>query len=105
MGYDGAFQGRANQRLARTFGTRKEAFEAAARAMGGEPLSFGDASYSFRVFPRVWMAAVLYLADEEFPATANVLFDGATSHYLPTEDLAVLGGMLASRLSKAAGKR
>lgn len=105
MGYDGAFQGRANQRLARTFGNKPAAFEAAARAMAGEPLSFGDASFSFRVFPRLWMAAVLYVADEEFPATANVLFDGAASHYLPTEDLAVLGGMLASQLSKAGAKR
>jgi hypothetical protein len=104
MGYDGAFQGRANLRLARTFGDRKAAFEAAARASGGEALSFGDASFSFRVFPRLWMAAVLYVADDEFPASANVLFDGAASHYLPTEDLAVLGGMLASRLGKAASK-
>jgi hypothetical protein len=104
LGYDGAFQGRANQRLARAFGTRQPAFEAAARSVGGEVLIFGDASFSFRVFPRLWMAAVLHLADDEFPASANVLFDGAASHYLPTEDLAVLGGMLASLLCKAGDK-
>jgi hypothetical protein len=102
MGYDAAFQGRANLRLARAFGTNRPAFEAAAQALGGERLSFGDASFSFRLLPRVWLAVVLYLADDEFSATANVLFDGAVSHYLPTEDLAVLGGMLAGRLVKAA---
>lgn len=102
LGYDGAFQGRANLRLAHAFGNDREAFEAAAATLDGERLSFGDASFSFRVLPRVWIAVVLYLADDEFSASANVLFDGAVSHYLPTEDLAVLGGMLAGRLIKAA---
>jgi hypothetical protein len=54
------------------------------------------------VLPRVWLAVVLHLADEEFPASANVLFDASASHYLPTEDLAVLGGMLTGRLIKSA---
>jgi hypothetical protein len=102
LGYDGAFQGRANLRLAQTFGRNRSDFEAAARSLGGERLDFGDAAFSFRLLPRVWLAVVLYLADEEFSASANVLFDGAVSHYLPTEDLAVLGGMLAGRLIKAA---
>lgn len=102
LGYDAAFQGRANLRLARAFGTKKQSFESAAQALGGERLSFGDASFSFRVFPRVWLAVVLYLADDEFSASANILFDAAASHYLPTEDLAVLGGMLAGLLIKAA---
>jgi hypothetical protein len=102
MGYYAAFQGRASLRLAQAFGTNLPAFETAARALGGERLSFGDASFSFRLLPRVWLATILHLADDEFPATANVLFDAAASHYLPTEDLAVLGGILAGRLIKAA---
>jgi hypothetical protein len=68
----------------------------------GESLSFGDASFLFRTLPRLWMAVVLYLADDEFPANANVLFDATASHYLPTEDLAVLGGLLAGRLIRVA---
>jgi len=101
LGYDAAFQGRASMRLARTFGRDGSAFEAAARALGGESLSFGDASFSFRALPCVWLAVVLHLADDEFPAAASVLFDDSASHYLPTEDLAVLGGVLAGRLIKA----
>jgi hypothetical protein len=101
LGYYGAFQGRASLRLAHAFGTDLPAFERAAQALGGERLSFGDASFSFRLLPRVWLATVLYLADDEFSASANVLFDAAASHYLPTEDLAVLGGILAGRLVKA----
>jgi hypothetical protein len=102
LGYDAAFQGRANLRLARTFGAERAAFEAAARALKGEPLTFGDTSFLFRMLPRLWLAVVLYLADDEFPANANVLFDASASHYLPTEDLAVLGGLLAGRLIRAA---
>jgi hypothetical protein len=101
MGYDAAFRGRSSLRIARTFGTDGPAFEGAAVTLRGERLSFGDSSFLFRVFPRVWMAAVLHLADDEFPADANVLFDASAGHYLPTEDLAVLGGILASQLAKA----
>jgi len=101
MGYAPAFQGRADNRLKQTFGHDADGFHRAARALDGEPLSFGDASYLFRIFPKLWLAVVLYLADEEFGASASVLFDGAASHYLPTEDLAVIGGMLAGRMIKA----
>ena len=98
LGYFAAFQGRANLRLAQTFGHDQVGFEAAAKTLSGERLTFGDASFLFRVLPRVWIAVVLNLGDEEFSANANVLFDAAASHYLPTEDLAVLGGILAGRL-------
>jgi len=101
LGYDAAFQKRASARLTQAFGSELTSFKAGARALGGEPLTFGDASFLFRVLPRVWLAVVLYTADQEFPAEGNVLFDAAASHYLPTEDLAVIGGLLAGRIIKA----
>jgi len=100
MVYDPAFQGRSAQRLAREYGNDSDAFTAAAEALGGERLTFGDVSYMFRILPRVRMAVILHLADEEFGAAVNVLFDASAGHYLPTEDLAVLGGLLTSRLIK-----
>ena len=102
MGYEAAFEQRAGLRLAGTFGGDQKTLKDAGRRLGGEPLEFGDASLLFRALPRVWMAIVLYVEDDEFAASANVLFDAAASNYLPTEDLAVLGGLLASRLVKAA---
>jgi hypothetical protein len=105
LGYEPAFQARANLRLARAFGAERAAFEAAAQALKGESLSFGDASFVFRMLPRLWLAVVLYLTDDEFPASAQVLFDASASHYLPTEDLAVLGGLLAGRLIRASRPR
>ena len=105
LGYDAAFQRRGSIPLVQVFGAAghgQVSFEVAARVLGGERLRFGDAAFCFRLLPRVWLAVVLYVADEEFPASANMLFDGAAQHYLATEDLAVLGGMLAGRLVKAA---
>lgn len=102
LAYDSAFQGRSSQRLAREYGHDRDAFVAAAEALGGERLTFGDVSYMFRILPRIRMAVILHVADEEFGAAVNVLFDASAGHYLPTEDLAVLGGLLASQLIKAA---
>ena len=99
--YDPAFQKRSSLRLAHEYGMDPKAFSAAAEAVGGERLTFGDVSYMFRLLPRIRMAVILYVGDEEFSPRVNVLFDSAASHYLPIEDLAVLGGMLASRLIKA----
>ncbi|NLE75320.1 MAG: DUF3786 domain-containing protein [Chloroflexi bacterium] len=102
LSYDAAFQARANRRLAEFFGSDAASFSQAAQALGGERLHFGDASFLFRTLPRLWQAVVFYAADEEFGASARILFDGSAHHYLPTEDLAVLGGLLSSRLVRAA---
>ncbi len=102
LGYNAAFQSRAEHRLSTEFGRDLEGFTRAAEALGGERITYGDAAFLFRIFPRLWMAAILHLADEEFGASASVLFDGSTEHYLPTEDLAVLGGILAGGLIKEA---
>jgi len=104
LGFDPAFQQHASQPLARAFGHDAEGFVKAAEALGGERLNFGSASFLFRVFPRQWVAVVLDLADEEFPAWVNILFDGAASHYLPTEDWVVVGELLSRRLCQAADR-
>jgi hypothetical protein len=99
--YDAAFQKRSPARLVQAYGTDAKGFAAAAQALGGERIQFGDAAYRFRLLPRLAMAVILHLGDEEFAPAVSVLFDAAAGHYLPTEDLAVLGGMLAGRLIKA----
>ena len=101
MTYDSAFQGRSSLRLVREYGMDAKGFCHAAETLGGERLAFGDASYMFRILPRLRMAVILHVADEEFGPRVNVLFDAAAGHYLPIEDLAVLGGLLTSKLIKA----
>ena len=96
--YDGAFQREANQRLARAFDAQPEEVLHMARSLGGRPLGYGDASFSFLTLPHLVLAVILHRGDEEFPAAANVLFDAMAAHCLPTEDLAAVGEMLADRL-------
>jgi hypothetical protein len=100
MGYDAAFQARANRRLAAAFSEKLPLFREAGRAMGGIPLAVGDAAFAFDVFPRLRVAVVIYRGDEEFAGSANLIFDGAADRYLPTEDQAVLGDVVAGRLIK-----
>jgi hypothetical protein len=99
--YDGAFRARVEPPLKRAFCPRLDRFSRAAQALGGRPLAFGDAAFLFDAFPRLPMAVILYRGDDELPSTASVLYDGAAGHYLPTEDLAVLGGLLVGSLTKA----
>ncbi len=79
-----------------------EAFRLAAASLGGEALDLADAAFSFRALPRVPVAVLIWLGDEEMPGEAHVLFDAGAHGYLPSEDLAGLGGLLAGRLVAAA---
>jgi len=100
--YHRAFQGYAPDRLAQRFGNDLPAFRRAAEQNGGRREPMGDASYGFQTLPHIWLAAVLWEADEEFPASARILFDESCSHYLPADLLATLGRWLVGRLLKAA---
>ena len=96
--YSSAFRGRVEPPLLATFGEQPERFRTVARKLNGSSLAFGDVAYSFQVLPRVPMAIIIYLGDEEFSPSVGVLYDGASGHYLPTEDLAILGGMFVGNL-------
>lgn len=99
--YERAVRRRAEPPLTSAFGQNLDRFRHAARALGGRPIDFGDAAFMFDILPRVPMSIILHLGDEEFPPTARVLYDGAAGHYLPTDDLAILGGLLVEALLKA----
>jgi len=103
IAFELAFKQHACFPLARVFGRDVEAFKRASELLDGEPLAFGDASYRFPIFPRQWVAVVLHTAVESFPASASILFDEAASHYLPTEDWAVVATLISSQLISAIG--
>jgi hypothetical protein len=98
--YERALRQRAEPPLTSAFGQNLDRFRDAARALGGRPIDFGDAAFMFGILPRVRMSIILHRGDEEFPPAARVLYDGAAGHYLPTEDLAILGGLLVAALLK-----
>jgi hypothetical protein len=103
--YHAAFSGYSGHLLVRGLGDDLAAFERGARACGGMRLTgFGDAAFEFQALPRLWLAVVYWLGDDDdgFPPQANVLFDRAASHMLITDGLAILGGQLARSILKAA---
>ena len=99
--YEQAFQGYTGQRLVRTFRSNIDGLREAARAIGGEPLDVGDAGFRFRVLPRVPLAVVYWSGGDEFPPSAQVLFDASAEHYHHLEMLAHLGSTLCSRIISA----
>jgi hypothetical protein len=100
MFYRQAYQGYSGNVLSKEFGNDIEAFERSALTLGGNPETYGDQSFSFHVLPRLFLLAVYHYGDDEFPPSAQILFDESASHYLPVDICAFLGRMLALNLIK-----
>lgn len=105
--YAAAFAGRAEAPLTRAFAAGGEggglpAFSRAAAPLGGEALALADAAFSFVALPRLPVAVLIWEGDDEQPGEARLLLDAGATGYLPPEDLAGVGGMLARRLTAPA---
>jgi hypothetical protein len=101
--YNQAFQGYTGRKLSHAFSSSNEDFEQAAESIGGSRIDFGDSAYKFHILPKVELAVVRWIGDEDFPTTYQVLFDASVVHHLPTDACAVLGSMLTGKLIKAKG--
>jgi len=73
--------------LAAKYATRPEAFLAAGAALGGTPAAYGDAAVVLSPLPKVPTTVLLWTADDEFPARADLLFDATCSQHLPLDIL------------------
>lgn len=104
--YMDAFRRRALLPLIGAFGgSARELLEAAAACGSSDAGEWGDASVILRPFPRVPVGVAVWEGDDELPANANMLFDSSAPDYLPTEDYAVLAGLIAVSLVRAASVR
>ena len=96
--YIGPYTGRVLTRAAFTFGTRVEAFRAAAEKMGAIPLSHGDAGFQFDLVGNYRMLLLVWAGDEEFPPNAQVLYSDNFSEGFAPEDRVVAGDILISTI-------
>jgi hypothetical protein len=89
--------------LERAFSDDLERFAAGCETLSGHPLTLGDASYSFALFPHVLMAFIMWGADEEFEARAQALFDPSGIKHLNAFDLRMGAQEISSRVIRAGG--
>ncbi|MCI4624450.1 MAG: DUF3786 domain-containing protein [Candidatus Magnetoovum sp. WYHC-5] len=72
-------------KLANVYGNNKEGFLKKGQMLGGSILTYGDCSIGISPFPRIYMALILWLQDDEFPARADLLFDKSCERQLPVD--------------------
>jgi len=99
--YYAAFKSRAIDPLVMKFGSKPEMLFTAAERLGAEKIDMGSASVRIDVFAKLPVIVVVWEGDEEIPSSANILFDRTAASIFPTEDLAVIGSLVSSRLTKA----
>jgi len=98
--YEGAFIKRAIDPIVEVFGEEPKNLVEAVDLLGGTKLTLGDASVEIPALKGIPLTYILW-GKEDFPASANILYDASASSYLPTEDLAVLGELSTLRLIEA----
>lgn len=99
--YNQAFHGYTGKELAQAFKNDRLTFERVGLSLSGERAGLGDASFVFQALPRAPLCLVYWQGDEDFPSSAQVLFDAAASHYLTTDAYAILGSAITRRLIAA----
>jgi len=96
--YYSAFLKRALDPLVQAFGAEPQILLDCGQQLGADPGDLGDASIILSPLPRIPMTIVIWGGDDELPPEGSILFDESIISYLPTEDIAVLSGMLVYRL-------
>ena len=92
------YTGRVLTRAAFTFGTRLDAFRAAAEKMGAAVVNHGDAGYQFELVPGYQMQILAWAGDEEFPPNAQILYSDNFADGFAPEDRVVAGDILISTI-------
>lgn len=75
------------EKVAQKHGNNKEGFLEKGLISGGEKVPLADAAVRLSPLPRVPVTVTLWLADDEFPARAGLLFDSTCGLQLPTDIL------------------
>jgi hypothetical protein len=80
------------------FGSDPEAFLSRGRELGAEPAPQGDAAVRFWPFKNIPVTYVLWMADEEFPASVSVLFDRSIGSWFEPDMIFLLVGEITARI-------
>jgi hypothetical protein len=97
------FEGRCLRRCARVFGKDIKKFVKMIENnpnLNAEAVNTGDAAYRLEFINGLYITIILWAADDEFPPSAQLLFDDNFVFAFTAEDLAVAGEVLVDRLKK-----
>lgn len=94
------FNGRCMLRLAFSYGNRLEVFRQKMEELGAVPCGHGDAGYEFEFLNGYRVQFLLWMGDEEFPPSSQILFSDNFPLSFEAEDLAVVGDIAIGTLKK-----
>ena len=70
--------------------------------IGGQKISMGDSGYKFEFMNDLHMYFILWAGDEDFPPSAQILFDDNFPLAFTAEDIAVVGDVSIGKLKEIA---
>ncbi|MBP0968811.1 MAG: DUF3786 domain-containing protein [Oscillospiraceae bacterium] len=88
-----------HDRTAQSMDGKDEQLIAACEALGGTPWGKGDVSYMIPLYGELRFVFSFWDSDDEFPASANVLFDSSSLQYMHYETLWYCLGHIFSRIA------
>lgn len=100
--YDRQFHNRCINRLAGTFGTNAAAFRRGCEALGGVKLKSSGDAYEIEFMPGLKLRFILWEGEDEFPASAQILFSDNFPDAFSGEDCVIVCEYVLSRLTAAA---
>ena len=86
------------QGLLKKFGNNPKGFLAAGLKLKGEKVTLGDVAIELKAAPKAPITYVLWIEDEEFPASVKVLFDPTIQKFLPLDIIYGLTMFISHRL-------
>jgi hypothetical protein len=102
------FRGRCINRFAATFGKDPAVFREIMEKTPGlraRALDQGDAGYRFEFITGLFISLILWAGDDEFPPSAQILFDDNFVFAFTAEDLAAAGEVVITRLKELTKNR
>ena len=96
--YYKAFKGRCLDRLARTYGRGAKKLAADAAAIKAREIKGGDCTIEFDFMPGLTVQASVWEADDEFPASSQILFSDSFLLAFSAEELAAVGDTFMNAL-------
>jgi hypothetical protein len=87
--------------IASRFGNDLEGFKHACELLNGVPVDMGDAAYRFQIAPRIPVAVLYWVGDEDFSPGAKILFDKTITDHLASDTIFALAVAVCRRFGRA----